>query len=147
MRTNTLLTLYNKYVDPTTRTELYQRTLLPGQVEWENRKAANVNAQGGNTAADQATIYIPGSLGVKYLKPAAWKALSIKTGYWTLQVGDIVVKGEVDDTIHAATTDPVVAAFTPTNLKEKYDDVLVITSIDQRDAGSLYMRHWQLGAK
>jgi hypothetical protein len=114
--------------------EKYQRTQL-SDVAWENRKQANVIAS-GLLAADSATVYIPFVLGTDYLKPIAWQAA--KTGKWTLQIGDVIVKGTV--------TDEITGGFTMTNLKAKYDDVVVIKSVDTMDAGSLSMQHWQVGA-
>lgn len=137
MRTNTLLTIYNKYVDPTTRTEVYQRSSL-GQVMWENRKGSNVIASGGKISADQARIFIPFSIGADYVGPKAWQALSDKTENWTIQIGDIVVKGEVLDEIETG--------FAISNLKAKYDDVLVVSSVDVMDFGSVDLQHWQVGA-
>ena len=68
----------------------------------------------------------------------AWQALTTKTGKWTLQDGDFMVKGLV--------TDEIGAGFTMTALKAKYDDVVMIKSVDTMDAGSSYMQHWQIGA-
>ena len=132
MRTNCAATIYNKYV--VSGAECYQRTGILS-VAWENRKAANVIAS-GLLAADSATIYIPFSVGAYYLKPIAWQAA--KTGKWTLQIGDVIVKGLV--------TDEIVTGFTMTNLKALHDDVVTIRSVDTMDAGSLSMRHWRVGA-
>lgn len=136
MRTNTGATLYNKYIDAATRSEKWQRSQLVA-VLWENRKAANV-VKSGLLAADQAAIYIPFSLGANYLDPVVWQALVAKTGKWTIQVGDVIIKGLVSDEI--------TGAFTITSLKAKYDEVLKITSVDTMDMGSASMRHWQVGA-
>lgn len=137
MKTNCDVTLYNKYIDPDNRTDKYQRTEIRG-VFWENRKAANV-IKSGLLAADQASIYISFAVGTNHLDPVEWQALEDKTGKWTLQVGDYIVKGIV--------TDEVSSTFTITKLKAKYDDVLAISSIDTQDYGSASMRHWQLGGK
>jgi hypothetical protein len=136
MKTNSAATVYNKYVDPVTRAEAYQRAPIVA-VMWENRKAANV-IRSGLLAADSVAVYVPCSLGTNYLKPVAWNALAVKTGKWTLAVGDIIVKGLVADEI---TTN-----FTVTALKAKYDDVVVIKSVDTMDQGSQAMHHWQVGA-
>ena len=145
MKTNTGMTVYNKYIDATTRTERYQRTQISA-VMWENRKAANV-LKSGNIAADQAAIYIPFSLGANYISPAAWLKLSTKTGKWTLKEGDVIVKGLVTDEITVASVGPPpVAAFTVSDLAAKYDDVLTIRSVDTMDMGSISMQHWQVGA-
>lgn len=132
MQTNADVTVYNKIAG----TEIYQRTQIR-DITWENRKAANV-IQSGLLAADQAVIYIPFALGANYRSPKAWQALGTKTGFWTLQVGDYVVKGLVEDEI--------TGGFTISSLKAKYDDVLQIKSVDTMDSGSVVMRHWQVGA-
>lgn len=136
MKTNADLTLYNKYVDPATRSEKYQRTVIH-EVLWENRKAANV-IKSGLMEADQASIYIPFQRGACFLSHTEWQALTSKTGWWTLQVGDFVVRGVV--------TDEITSSFTITGLKAKYNDVLSIKSVDTMDYGSQALRHWQIGA-
>lgn len=132
MRTNCNITLYNKVSG-----ETYQRTELHG-VFWENRKGVNV-IKSGLTAADQASIYIPFYVDDGYQKPKSWQALATKTGKWTLQTGDYIVKGIV--------TDAISSTFTISNLKATYDDVLQITSVDTQDYGSPDLQHWQIGAK
>jgi hypothetical protein len=136
MRVNSDCTLYNRYLS--SGAEAYQRTAI-SDVAWENRKAVNVLASGGNIAADQATIYIPYARGTFFLASKAWLALVSKTGKWTLQPGDVIVRGTVTDTISAG--------FTITALKAKYDDVLVISSVDLMNIGSRSMWHWRVGAK
>ncbi len=138
MRTNANLTLFNKYIDPATRSEKYQRTQIIA-VAWENRKAANVLASGGSISANQATVYIPVQRGERYISDTEWQALESKTGFWTLQEEDVVVRGLVNDEI----TD----SFTISDLKAKYPNVLSITSIDTMDLGSISLSHWQIGAK
>ena len=142
MLTNTGITLYNKYIS--SGKELYQRTQISA-VKWENRKAANV-IKSGLLEADSVTIFISLAVGAKYLKPVAWQAA--KSGKWTLQIGDYVVKGLVsDEIVEAVSGPPAVAAFTMSMLKSKYDDVVQITSVDTMDIGSASMRHWQVGAQ
>ena len=138
MRTNTLLTIYNKYVDPSTRSEKYQRSLV-GKVQWENRKGSNVIASGGQISIDQARIFVPFENVSNYVSPRTWQALADKSDQFTFQVGDVIVKGEVVDAIGDL--------FTITDLKETYDNVLVISSVDTMDFGGLDLQHWQLGAK
>jgi hypothetical protein len=138
VRTNSDCTVYNKYINAATRTEQWQRTQIAG-VAWENRKAANVLASGGNIQVDQATVYIPFARGTNYLAPRAWQALVSKTGKWTLQEGDVIVRGLV--------TDEISSLFTITALEKKYDDVLTISSVDFMDMGSTSMQHWQVGLK
>lgn len=138
MKTNSSITVYNKYKDPLTRSELYKRTPIV-DVQWQNSLGSNVRSTGGQMAADQAAIFIPFERGDSYKSPRVWQALVDKSTTWTLQVGDIVVRGIV--------ADEITGAFTVSRLAEKYDDVLVISSVDQMDSGSMSMRHWEIGAK
>lgn len=135
MRINAHITIYNKYIED--RSEKYQRTQI-SDIVWENRKAANKIASGGNIKADSARIFIPFGRGENYLQPKEWQTLATKTGRWTLQGGDFVVKGLV--------TDDITSSFTITDLKKKYNDVLAISSVDTMDMGSANMQHWQVGA-
>ena len=143
MKTNCSITIYNRYI--LSGDEKYQRTQIvdsestDGSVHWENRKASNIIASGGNIEVDQAVILIPMARGTNYLQPKEWIALVTKTGKWTLQRGDYVVKGLVTDTIGPS--------FTLTQLKAKYNDVLQITSVDTQDMGTSKAQHWQVGAK
>jgi len=137
LQTNSTLTIYNKYVDGTTRAEKYQRTVV-GSVMWQGAKASSA-ASGGLLASNTATVFIPFALGAAYKEPQAWLALSSKTGYWTLREGDILVKGTVTDTISDS--------FTMTALKAKYNNVVMVTSVDIMDMGSAHMQHWMVGAK
>lgn len=143
MKTECNCTIYNKHI--VAGKEKYQRTQIISAVgystHWENRKAANTLASGGNIAADQAYLYIPFIVVTNYLAPKAWQALLDKTVKWTLQIGDYIVKGLVSDEI--TDTSPV---FTITMLKAKYDNVLQIKSVDSMDYGSPYMQHWKIGA-
>jgi hypothetical protein len=137
MRTNSALTIYNKYRVGTVDT--YQRSVVPA-VSWEAR-TAHQGTEDRNVNADTAIIYIP-TLGTLegYLSPKTWQALTNKAGFWTLQVGDVIVKGTHAEELVAGT-------YTLSNLKSTHDDVLVISSVDTYDMGSPNMWHWELGAK
>jgi hypothetical protein len=108
------------------------------EVYWENRRAVNQLASGGNKAADKVLVLIPMALDEEYLSPSAWQALAEKTGKWTLQTEDFIVKGMVPEEI--------TGEFTVSDLKRKYDDVLEIKSVDRMDVGSERINHWQVGA-
>lgn len=137
MKRNADLTIYNKYIDSSTRSEKYQRTVIRS-ITWESSKAVSA-MQAGRLATNSADIYIPRARGENHLDPIAWTALVSKVGKWTLAEGDFVVKGEV--------ADEITTGFTTTNLMKKYDNVLVITSVDLMDRGSANIQHWQVGAK
>ena len=134
MRTNADITIYNKYT--ASHTDAWRRSVVYG-VFWENTKASNVRATGGEMYANQATVYLPFSNGSKYLAPTAWT--SAKTGKFTLKPGDVIVKGVV--------TDEISGSFTMTDLRAKYDNVLTISSVDTKDFGTYAMQHWQIGAR
>jgi hypothetical protein len=119
-----------------TGVETWHRTQLPAVV-WENRKAANV-LKSGLLAADSVAVYIPLNTLAGYVSPVAFKALVTKTGFWTLDIGDYLVKGLI--------TTEMVGAVTATTLKASHDDVVQIRSIDKKDVGSVSMHHWQIGA-
>lgn len=139
MITNTpAVTIYNKYLHSTTKAELWQRTVVL-DVTWENTKGRSILATGGTIAANQAVLFIPFERGSNYKSPKTWLALPVKTGMWTLQVNDMIVRGNVPEEI----TD----LFTVSSLKEKYDDVLAIASVDAMDIGSFSMQHWEVGLK
>lgn len=137
MKTNCQATLYNKYIVSATRAEAYQRTAL-GAVYWENRRAVNRIASGGDIKADKVLVMIPFSLGANYLEPVAWQKLTSKAGKWTLQPGDFIVKGAVTDTISSS--------FTISDLKKKYNDVMSISSVDPMDMGGVRVQHWEVSA-
>jgi hypothetical protein len=149
MRVNSNITLYNKWIDATTRSEKYQRTQVLG-VFWQGSKGATVLSKGGYIELDKATIYIPWKCGANYLKPIAWQALVSKSGFWTLQQGDFVCRGLIADEITDAYTDPithvVTPAFTMTDLAAKYDDVFTLSNIGTMDQGSPNLWHFQIGA-
>lgn len=136
MRTNADITIYNRYFDKETRLDKYQRIVLKG-VFWDEVKAVN-RIQSGLEDADKVTIIIPFSAitDKKYVPPKAFDKLPDKTGYFTLQEGDRVVKGAIDFEITGKVSD----------LDKEYEAFTII-SVDTKDFGSLHMRHWEVGAK
>lgn len=135
MKTNSDLTLFNRYV--VNGEEHYKATPIL-RVAWFNTKAVNV-LKSGLIDSDSVTVYIPYARGTNYVSPVAWEKLDAKVKYWTLKPGDVIVKGVVSDTIGTA--------FTLTDLKKKYDNVVRITTVDLNDIGSESLWHWRIGAK
>lgn len=119
MYTNADCTIYHRIYDNASRQERYQRQVLNG-VFWEDRKGANV-IRSGMEKANQATIYIPFSVGSFVLKP-----------------GDRIVRGIVNMEIDGSKISA---------LEEAYTDVLTVTSIDRMDYGSQGMQHWEVGGR
>lgn len=119
MYTNADCTIYHRVYDANSHQENYVRTVLYG-VFWENKKGINV-IKSGMEKADQATIYIPFSVGPFELKP-----------------GDRIVHGAVDLDVTGGRISEV---------EETYPDVLTVTSIDRMDYGRPEMRHWEVGGR
>jgi len=140
MRTNADITVFNKFIDITSTppVESYWSRQIEG-VAWENRKGSNKIATGGNVSIEQATIYIPVvDNDIDYLDFREWSQESVKSKFWTLGIGDIIVRGKVPDEIGAG--------FSVSDLKRKYADVLTITTVDLMDNGSRSLHHWKVGA-
>ena len=110
-------------------------TQLDG-VMWDNSKARNVNTS-GIANADALNLIIPFDVtvieGKEYKEPKEWK--SKPENSWTIQTGDIIVKGFVDDVI-----------LKQSDLEKKYDEVYVLNTIDAKIFGSKNMWHWEVGA-
>lgn len=135
------MTLYIKKYSSSSRDYTYYRWVIPA-VMWENRIAVTTLATGGSKASDKVRVLIPSLPNIlTYLQPKEWNALSEEdiTEYWTISEDDVIVKGEVSDTISSL--------FTISDLEEKYDNVLKVTSVDIMDMGSLSIQHFEVGAK
>lgn len=131
---NADITIFNKVK---ARTEQWTRFQIP-RVVWQSTQMVN-RAKPGVIASDIAFIMIPFARKAKYLVPMAWQALENKSEFWTLQEGDCIVRGLVDD-------NPETASLI-TTLKGKYPEVVIISSIDAMDEGSPNMRHFELSCK
>ena len=127
------ITIYNRYF--VSRVETYQRTVIR-DVVWQATKAVSGRST-GVLASNVATVFIPMARGADYLKPKAWQAA--RSGKWTLQEGDFIVRGEA--------TDNITTEYTITSLRAEYEDVVTITSVDAMDQGSPNVQHWQVGCK
>lgn len=128
---NAVITLYNRYI--LSREEKYQRSELSGVV-WQSQKA--VSRRKEQVPANTALVMIPFVVGNQYVTP---KNFTAGQGTWTLQEGDIIVRG--------IATESLSASFTVADLQAKYDDVVLITSVDAMDQGSISSRHWEVGCK
>lgn len=131
---NSDITIYNKYIE--NRVEKYQRVELTAVV-WQATSA--ISRAKEQVPANSALVMIPFAYGAYYLKPKAWQALADKTGYWTLQEGDIVVRDIV--------TEELDTEYTVANLRADYDEVLMIQSIAAMNEGSPNVRHWEVNCK
>jgi len=139
MITNADMTIYNKYYDRVLEKDVYCRTYLYG-INWQGSRAVTVSDKGLLTA-DITEVLIDRDVTTDkiYLKPKAWARSDQKDQYFTLNAGDIIVKGIVDFDL---------TGVKPNNLdglKNAYDDVFTIISVvDLTDAS---LPHWEIGAK
>lgn len=131
---NSDITVYNKYF--VNRAEVYQRSEVY-DVVWQATDA--ISRAKEQVAVNSALIMIPFARGIGYEYPKAWQLLTDKSDAWTLQEGDIIVRGIV--------TDEITGAYTVTSLRAEHDDVVMITAIAAMDEGSLNVRHWELNCK
>ena len=113
------MTVYSKAV--VAGVESWSRTQVPG-VSWQESKAANV-MRSGLLEADRVNVFVP--------LPHVPAGLDI-------QIGDVLVRGLVTDTVSPS--------FTITALKAKYPRSATVRSVDPLDFSSARMQHLQLGA-
>lgn len=137
MITNTAITIYNKYIEG--RAEKYQRAEILA-VLWESA-AAIAKRRKADLSANKAVLAIPFSECTYYSSPKVWQSLEtlVRATRWTLQEGDVVVRGIV--------TDEITSEFTLSALRAKYDDVLEIVSVSRMDQGSPNTHHWEVDCK
>lgn len=94
---NDTITIYNKYTDPTTSVITWHRTVIHGCFI----KAANNKVTVGQTVLETNNIIIRIPEQPNFKEYGEWvKIPNDQMGdYFTLHQGDIVIKGEVSDTI------------------------------------------------
>lgn len=124
------VTVYNKH------NEQWQRTVISG-VFW-NAVKGSVQRKTGAASADSLLLLIPftASVNRSYLPPKQWQNATNKSLYFTLQSGDIVIKGDISYEIQK----------TSAELKNTYDDCLTISNVDTKDF-SCDMSHWEVSAR
>lgn len=145
------VTVYNKVEDETTGSAVYNVTILHG-VFLDISKGANV-MKSGLVSADSATLYIPMSIKAinadtseeqKFVGQKEYERLAQSDlhEYWTLRTGGssstvdcFFVKGEVTEK----------SGFN--DLKNRYDDVYDVSTVDTKDFGSKRMWHWEVGGR
>lgn len=134
------VTVYNTTEDLVTFEQSVSITVLRG-VLMDASKAVNVRTS-GLVGADSVNLYIPFDVeatdGIskarkRYLPPKEYEKSTDKSGVWTLRTdGCFFVKGEV-----------VVPDSDFQHINRAFDDVHMVTSVDEKDFGSL--KHWEVG--
>lgn len=126
---NTSMSVYNKYINTTTKAITFKKHLIDN-VFWDDSKGINLNK--GYDNADNVNIFIPKSQNdmSKYVSPRNYLGGS----EWTLQNGDFIVKGNTN----------LSSVSKISELNELYDNVFTITLVDDKDFGSDNMRHFEI---
>ena len=145
---NDTITVFNARVDSTTGGNVWTQTIITG-ASWYMTDASTVDAsKGGLVAANKATIRIPtdaGFGGKTYTDPVSYKAATSVTGLWTLQNGDIIVKGSVpvsETVTNNGVSSTVPINWTPAKLKKAYADCVTVLGVtDNRRAPNA--PHWR----
>lgn len=127
MKTNTSITIYNKYFNSITRSDSWKRHVIHN-VFWDSSQ--NVNVYKGLTKTDKGVIYIPfnSNYMTYFVDPKTFQ--NDPNTYWTIQNGDIIVKGVIYDEVSKQS-----------DLERKYNNVLIISSFTINDFGSQNMQH------
>lgn len=135
------VTVYLTGENPVTFEAENHITVLRG-VFYDSSKAVNVR-ESGLTTADSVNLIIPfgveavgGVTGEKqtYLSPKEYETAMDKSAHWTIKTGDdcFFVKGEV-----------VRPGLSFQEINASFDNVHKVTSVDEKDFGSL--QHWEVG--
>ncbi|MGL4972628.1 MAG: hypothetical protein ACRC6H_05750 [Culicoidibacterales bacterium] len=127
-------TLFNRIFDQESRKYTYKRTYLKN-VSWQAGHKVRVNKGQNTTSNETIAIYVPFIQAEVYCPPNKFAKLTDKTGFFTVNVGDKLVKGLIE------------IELTEQNTKElaQFDDVLTISTIKVRDFGSVRLQHIELG--
>lgn len=127
MKTNSSMTIYNKYFNPITRADSWQRHVIY-EVFWDS--TSGITQYKGLIPNDKVTIYIPFNSNYMnfFIDPKTFQINH--TGYWTIQNGDIIVKGIINDEITKQS-----------ELESEYPNVFNVSSITINNYGSPNMRH------
>ncbi len=119
---NSDITVYNKYYDPYNDMYKYQRTVIKG-VNWQSKRIGTVSDK-GLLLADSTLIFIDKL--DNYISPKRFAKLESieREKYFTLTIGDKIVKGEVDFEIIG------IKNYSINDLNNEFDDVITINSVN-----------------
>lgn len=140
MITNADITIFNKRYIKEERTEKFVGTKITG-VSFYSRKGTSDKTK-ETDAKDSYTIRIPVSAdtsGKVYVEQKEYSGMVDEdyAQYWTIQRGDIIVRGLSD-----------METTTETELKQLYQDAVLVTNFtDNRSRCSEYARHWRIGGE
>lgn len=133
---NDTITIYNHYIDSTTKFSVYIPTVITG-VHWFGTNKS-IPSQSGLVSSEEYTIRIPTTAsfsGKKYTPKKSFNKLEDRTKYFTITEGDVIVKGS-----HALSN------VKPSYLESEFDDVVTVVSVtDNTQAPNA--PHWRVICK
>ena len=134
---NDTITVFNARVDQDVGGNVWTPTVIAG-VSWFMTDASTVDAsRGGLVAANKAVIRIPEGAdagGKAYADPVSYRNAESVSRLWTLQQGDVIVKGSVSE-----------GTWTPAALKKAYAECVTVLGVtDNRRAPK--GAHWRVTA-
>jgi hypothetical protein len=116
------VTVYNKYEDPATRQITWYKTVLHNCF-W---KYTGNKIVVGETTLETNTTLCRVPVNTAFLEKYKWEAEPNKQKYFTFGTGDIIVKGEVEDTV-----DEYLAGHRSSDLLTKYKKLQGCMVIEQ----------------
>ena len=130
---NSDITIYNNFYDFISESDKYQRTVIK-DVNWTGKRNATVT-NSGLLLADSVRIILDKL--ENYISPKQFRKLSDdeRVNYFTLSVGDKIVKGEIDFEIEG------IKPYAITDLENNFDDVVNIMSSQELSD------HWEVEGK
>lgn len=139
------ITLYNKYVDPTTQVITWYRTVIHNCF-WKNVNETyyvgtrGISTSGVKLETKTITCRIPED--ERYVDRKTWDELADKSKNFTIGNGDIIILGEVNDTIDETTSGKhstdLVAKY------KKYDASLMIDTYVINTVTGVGLRHYRI---
>ena len=139
------ITLYNKYVDPTTQVITWYRTVI-NNCFWKNVNETyyvgtrGISTSGVKLETKTITCRIPED--ERYVDRKTWDELADKSKNFTIGNGDIIILGEVNDTIDETTSGKhstdLVSKY------KKYDARLMIDTYVINTVTGVGLRHYRI---
>lgn len=139
------ITLYNKYVDPTTQVITWYRTVIHNCF-WKNVNETyyvgtrGISTSGVKLETKTITCRIPED--ERYVDRKTWDELADKSKNFTIGNGDIIILGEVNDTIDETTSGKhstdLVSKY------KKYDASLMIDTYVINTVTGVGLRHYRI---
>lgn len=133
---NDTITVVNRYIDPLTRLDRYNKTVLDG-CQW-TRKTTKTVVNGTIEIDDSVELTIPYREG--YLPPKQYAKIpnDEMANYWTLNSDnnlDIIVLGLIDGDVTSVA-----------DVKQQYDNVATISAVGDY-TNVPYLKHWKVEGK